>query len=544
MDSSDFNDSRFGTEMTKFYKSALIIIILGSAFVRLIGLDINPPHLGNDEISIAFDSYSIRLTGRDEHGKLWPISFQSHRSYKAPLYAYFNIPFNFLFGNTEYGIRTLSAVAGCISVYLTARIGYMIGGPAVGIISAILMATNPKNIFASRIGYESNLATSVLLLGIFGLLKFVDNRKIIWSLVGGFFLGLSIWGYHTEWGLVPLILVISPMVFRKTLPIKKWLWIVLTTILVSLPIYYNFITVQINDPNNRASSQLWFSEGQFRDYLYNSRDNKFKKAVKIITTPVYSYLEHFGLNINFTSGSDLFNQKSPLNVGWFLLATVPMLFWGIKNGVSIFGKWWNFLIVWWLISPIIPAMSGSVSSVRNLPFVVPSCLIMAGGFVCMWNKYVKFRYLIVLIFILNLVMFCIAYFVHYRFDSGNNFQYGYKQAWEIIKPNISKYKRIIVEDRFGEFGQFVGVPHLYFGYFGAFSVEEMQKRHDDNGLTIGKYTFKYVDWNKETFTPNTVYIVTAINKKTRETSDKLKEVDVVRNVDFKPQFLIYETTVK
>jgi 4-amino-4-deoxy-L-arabinose transferase-like glycosyltransferase len=527
--------------MKKYYWIILILIILFGFLLRFIGLDVNPPHLGNDEISIAFDTYSVRLIGKDEHGYSWPISFESHRSYKAPLYAYLNIPFNYIFGNNEYGVRVLSAVTGSISIYLSSLIGTIVAGPTVGLVTALLMATNPKNIFASRIGYESNLATMVLLLGLLGIIQFVKYKKTKWLCLGGFFMGLSIWGYHTEWGLVPLLLLFIPLIYKNKISIFKWWPGILIAVLVSLPIYYNFIVVQRSDPNNRASSQLWFSDGQFKDYLKNSTDNKYKKYLKTLTTPVYSYIEHFGLNVNFTSGADLFNKKSPLNTGWFLFATLPMLYFGIKFKDDLFGKWWNFLFTWILLCPIIPAMTGSVSTVRNLPFIVPVSILMAGGFVKIFRYNNFWKYILIAFYFFSFFIFFIGYYVHYPKDSGNNFQYGYKQAWEFIKPNITKYDKVVVEDRFGDVGQYTGVPHLYFGYFGAFSVDEMQGRHNDNGLAIGKFRFKYVDWNKEIYMPNTIYIVSAINPKSGSFYDKLKLLGEIKNTDYKTQFLIYET---
>ncbi|MDO8609575.1 MAG: hypothetical protein Q7R95_03425, partial [bacterium] len=338
-----------------------------------------------------------------------------------------------------------------------------------------------------------------------------------------------------------MILFILPFVFNKSITIKNWMIAGLIAFMVSFPVYFNFITVQQLDPNNRASSQLWFSTGQFLEYLENKNDSALKKYVKVFTTPVYSYLDHFGFDVNFTTGADLFNKNSPLDAGWFLLSTMPLIFFGIKFGYIVFGKWWKFLLVWWLLCPIIPATTGSISLVRNLPFIVPSTLIMAGGFIEIWRRFVKWRYVLVILFLFNFWMFYMAYFIHYPVDSGNNFQYGYKQAWEFIKPNIDKYNKVVVEDRFGEVGQYIGVPHLYFGYFGAFSVDDMQNRYSDNGLAIGKFRFKYVDWNQETYMPKTVYIVSAINPIVGSFRDKFVKIGVIKNLDYKDQFLIYES---
>lgn len=52
----------------KYFWIWLGVIVLIGGLLRMIGLDKNPPHIGNDEISIAFDSYSLRTTGKDGYG--------------------------------------------------------------------------------------------------------------------------------------------------------------------------------------------------------------------------------------------------------------------------------------------------------------------------------------------------------------------------------------------------------------------------------------------------------------------------------------------
>lgn len=146
-----------------FWLWMVLITLIGGVF-RIVGLNKNPVHLGNDEISIAYDSYSVRVTGMDEHRKKMPLSFISHRDYKAPLYAYFNIPFNYVIGNNEYGVRLLSAMVGTLAIFLIALVGKELAGDKIGIMSAILLALNPKSIFVSRAAYESNLASVILLL--------------------------------------------------------------------------------------------------------------------------------------------------------------------------------------------------------------------------------------------------------------------------------------------------------------------------------------------------------------------------------------------
>lgn len=526
----------------KYFYVILIVILVIGASLRIINLDKNPPHLGNDEISIAFDSYSVRTTGLDEHGNFWPISFQSHQTFKAPLYAYLNMPINWLLGNSEYGVRLLSAIAGLIGIFLVAMIAKFWSEEVTALAAAVIMAFNPKSIFSSRIAFESNLAFVVLTLGIFLMYFYRKTNKKIYALISGLILGLSIWGYHTEWGLAPMLAMVLPWLHRKSFSFKKWWLMWLALIIVALPVFYNFLTIQKKDENNRANSQIWLTDSNLQNYLKDNDDNVFKKTAVIVTGPIYNYLQHFSLDSLFTSGADMFNGESPLESGWFLLATLPLLILGLVKIKKIYGQFWDWLLVWWLLSPVVPALTyGGVASVRNLAFLVPTILIMAGGFKVLLEKSKIGTLIISGLFLANFFIFGLAYFIHFPIDTGDGFQYGYKQAWEFIRPIINNYEEVVVEPKFGIYGQYIGVPHLYFGYFGAFKAEEMQTRIDYKGTKIKKFYFKEVDWNDEELKPKTLYIVSVINPMAGKAGGKLNLLGKIDKPNHEVQFLIYET---
>ena len=156
-----------------------------------------------------------------------------------------------------------------------------------------------------------------------------------------------------------------------------------------------------------------------------------------------------------------------------------------------------------------------------------------------WKKCTGF--LIFGLVLANFYFFSRAYYIHFPLFAGDNFQYGYKQAWEFMKPNINNYDNVVVEPKFGHFGQFVGVPHLYFGYFGAFTASEMQTRVDYYGTKIGKFEFRDVDWNNEELRPKTIYVVSVINPMAGKAFGKLTLIDVIKKPDSEEQFLIYTT---
>lgn len=539
-------NNRFFIEMIKkYFYLFLAIILLVASYLRMTRMDQVPPHLGNDEISIAFDSYSVRSIGRDEHGFSWPLSFKSHQTYKAPLYAYLNMPLNWLFGNNEYGVRFLSAISGVLMVLLVALIAKEWSNSSVALIAALIMALDPKSLFVSRIAFESNLAALVVSFGVFLMYFYQKTGKKIWAFWAGMILALSIWSYHTEWGLAPMLVVFLPWISRKKISLKKWWLVWLTLVIVALPIFYNFLTVQRKDINNRANSQIWIFSGQIKDYLKSSDDWWLKKMIYVAVFPINNYCQHFSFDILFTNGTDMFSGESPLESGWFLTALLPLLILGLINIKKVYKENWKWLLAWCLLCPIVPSLTyEGVSSVRNLAFLVPMTLIMAGGLIICGQKSKIWTLIITVLLAFNFLVFALGYYIHFPISSGNGFQYGYKQAWEFIKPNIENYDRVVVENRFGEFGQFSGVPHLYFGYFKAFKVEDMQRRIDNSGTKIGKFEFKYVDWNQEVYTPKTIYIVSVINPRAGSFYNQLKEIGMIRNTDFVPQFLIYETVDK
>ena len=81
---------------------------------------------------------------------------------------------------------------------------------------------------------------------------------------------------------------------------------------------------------------------------------------------------------------------------------------------------------------------------------------------------------------------------------------------------------------------------MLIGYFQAFNVEEMQHKINDDGTKIGKFDFKYVDWNQEIFKPKTLYVVSVINPITNKLENEVKFLGKIEKPDNETQFLIYE----
>jgi len=86
----------------------LIIISLLSVGLFFYKMNVSPPALNADEVSNAYDAYSILKTGKDQYGNTMPLRFKSFGDYKLPLLTYLAVPSIRAFGLTETGIRMVN----------------------------------------------------------------------------------------------------------------------------------------------------------------------------------------------------------------------------------------------------------------------------------------------------------------------------------------------------------------------------------------------------------------------------------------------------
>ena len=105
-------------------KFLLLTIVILAALLRLVALDRYPAGLNADEAALGYNAYSLLLTGRDEHGHVWPVNLESFGDFKPGFYAYLLIPFIKFLGLTELAVRLPSALIGVLAVvfiYLLAK---------------------------------------------------------------------------------------------------------------------------------------------------------------------------------------------------------------------------------------------------------------------------------------------------------------------------------------------------------------------------------------------------------------------------------------
>jgi 4-amino-4-deoxy-L-arabinose transferase-like glycosyltransferase len=519
-----------GGEMKR--KLVVLTIFLLTLATRLVVVDKTPPHLSNDEISIAYDAYSIAFSGKDEHNHAWPLSFQSHGTYKAPLYAYVLAPFEKVFGNSELVARIPSLAAGILTVGIVGLIAFELTGSFwVGVAVSGVLAVTPGHIMSSRMVLESNLALVFLSLGIYLILK----KQWGWGVLA---LVVSMYGYHTEWGLVPILILLIIKTFIKSKKLAIILILAITILAAPLAIDY----VKNSGPGARAKSEMLWKDAALEVEL--KQDNSLVTGIKIIGIFSENYLGYFSPSYWFFNGLELIPKNNPFQPGIFLWPLlIPMIIGIAKIKTYIKGEKLKFFIGWLLISPIVAALThGGPNLIRNLNSLLPLSIIIGIGLTAIAKKYL---WPLLVVTGISLATFMIIYLVIYPVEMAESFE-GYKPIVEFSKTIEEKARNIFIDYRYGDYAnghgvEYIGVPHLYFGYYGKWNPAIIQNRIEEkDGTNFGKYVVGKIDWNNLELNSDDYYVVPIGNLPTAKVVGKISQVAVFNDASGKKAFEMWK----
>ncbi len=488
-------------------KILLISILLLAAFLRLAGLSRYPAGFNADEAALGYNAYSLMMTGKDEHGHPWPINLESFGDFKPALYSYMLIPIIKVMGLTELAVRLPAALFGIAAVALIYLTSKELFSKNTALISAFLLAVSPWHLHFSRGAWEVNVATTMLLAGTWGFLKW-RNSKNFWYLV--FVVcsfALSMYTYQSARLLAPLLGLGLAVLNRNNLINKfrqSFISFILLCILL-LPLGFSIFT---SDAGSRLAGV-----GLLADVGPVNRVNELRGQhvdmgnlpVKVLHNRVvgYSiaflknYTDHFSGDFLFISGDVIQRNKIP-ETGLLYLTDIFLL--GV--GILILLKIAKTQVVWlWLgVSPIAAAITFQTPhALRAFPMVIPLTIISAVGlnFILDKWKYIGFG-LLVVIYLWQITRYLHEYYVHYPQVYPAAWEYGFSEAVAYAEANKSRYDSVLVTTKYDQ-------PYILFLFFSKFNPNLFQGNHlltvrdKFNFSTVNeydKYLFTDTKWDK------------------------------------------------
>jgi 4-amino-4-deoxy-L-arabinose transferase-like glycosyltransferase len=448
-------------------KKALLLIVFIALILRTNQIAQNPPSLSWDEVSIGYNAYSILKSGQDEHGRFLPLdTFASYGDYKPPLAIYATVPFVAVLGLNELAVRLPSALFGTLTVLLSYFLVQELFRKSrftdhISLITCILLAFSPWHINLSRGGFEANIALSFAVLGVWLVLKARDYPKY-WLYAWLPFVA-AIYTFNSSRVFVILLVPVLVLFTQKNIKknIRTFSAGVLIAAICMAPILPHLLSkearLRFNEVNiftdlsviDTSNARIAREPGSIIGKLVNNRRVGYAR----------SFLLHFMDNLRpeflFVTGDG--NPKFSIqDVGQLYMIEAPFLAIGIVAlfieypGVAVF-------LLYWLIAAVIPAATaretphalrilnslptwqifiayGIMKSIKKLPKILPGVLILAYAF--------------------SIVYYLHTYYVHYPIEYSGEWQYGYKQAIEAIKPIESNYDHVFITDS-------IGRPYMY-----------------------------------------------------------------------------------
>lgn len=496
----------------------LILIVVLGGFVRFVGIGQTPAGLNVDEIAIGYDAFSILKTGHDMHDIYLPISFRSLGDYKAPFYIYLTSISIYLFGLNEFAVRFMSAFFGTLAIVATFFLAHLIFKDyKLSLLGALFLAISPWHVFYSRIVSEAQVAACFVIIGIAALIKLREER-FAWGIVSTLFLSISMYTYHSEKIFVPLFLLTWSFYNKEWLKLHKTkhLYLLIFAFILLLPLIIDYF---LGQGSTRATQQSIFSDSNFIRQVAVSQIGN----TNIWFNEIYRFLNDDWILVVFFS---IRKYLSFLQPDFLYLNALPMVKLG-QNGLGvmymfqmpafIFGIYRilkiktenRYILLLWVLVGFLPAAITLAEhhAVRTLVIVPIFSIISAIGLFGIIELISKYKnkpvtFLIISVFLgfmlLNFLQAYLMFKVHFPTQQADTFMVGNKEAIEWIINNEDSYYEIVFDPkRFVDGETIVGVPHLYYLFYKAYSPSTLQKEITDPNRVdskVGKLMVRDINW--------------------------------------------------
>jgi 4-amino-4-deoxy-L-arabinose transferase-like glycosyltransferase len=472
----------------------LILAVIIGGFVRVWKISTLPFPPNGDELAYGYYGWSLLHFGTDEYGNRYPVYFPSGGDYKYPVLAYFNMLPAAIFGLTEVTTRFWSVVSGILLIPLVFVLTWLIvRSRSAGVAAAWLVAISPWGVSLARYGYETNLATLLIVSGFINLLllEFVPRQRRRLGLVLYFLsfvlLVLALYTYGSARIFIPLMLAglttVSYLKKNRLYPFRRH-FLALLIILTSLA---------------AVSLIPWQSRGRATGVLALTQTPEQKKQLAIIaveagTAPMKPpiiltrifhnryeqvILSFLGRYARFFESEFLFFSAGTAveripGVGALLLVQIFLLPAGV---IFLFADarrrpYYWLLLIWLAVSPIPSALTGGDPQLTRALVMLPALSAISGsGFMvilrlapAIWRPMVVFG--LAIFTAVNGVQVAYQLFVHKTMHEPWKNEQVAKKMTDLVSELKSQYQAVAIP----------GDDYIYFLFYQHVSPAEFVSR--------------------------------------------------------------------
>ena len=395
-----------------------VIILFFSGFLYFYKLELIPSGFYVDEASVAYNAYSIFITGKDEYGFPNPIFFRLMGSYTPSLFIYLSSFLIKYFGTGVLVFRSISASAAFLSVfffYFLVRKMKLYKLELSYFVITFFYSISPWMVFNARLGYETTLAFLIFNIGAYFL--YISQKKSRNLIIAIIFLSLSTYISHNQRILAPLFLLCYFIVFRRKLLTKENIKNILPAFIVGLilhiPHFYHIGT--------RA---FWI------------------KGAQLDISNFWNFITYLSPKTLFYENPDIDLQhtipKLSMMFNWMVIPYIVGSYLLIKR---IKDDRYKFIAIY-VVASLLPSVVSSyfVSSQKSFPFIIPLSIVLGLGIDTVLDS-LKPHLRILLLGVAGYSLFVLfsSYFILFPKERASGWNYGYDLIAEYIKERPDEF---------------------------------------------------------------------------------------------------------
>jgi len=486
----------------KLYIIIFSLIFFAGVFLRFYKLGNIPNSLDWDEVSQAYNAYSILTTGKDEFGTAYPLTIRSFNDHKPPSYTYLTIAPVGIFGLNPFSARFPSAFCGSLSILLVYALAYEIFRKekyvkTVSLLSMLFFSISPLSIQFSRTGFDANIGVFLVTLGTWLFIKGLNKKKIGNIFLGAFFLAISVYSAHSEKVFVPLFFICLIFYGRKFFLKKKAMAICIITLFAFLNLFWFF-----DSQTRTRSSGVLFTSSQgllknsVKEMAFDKSHDDFigtlvhNRRFVYVNKYIENYLSHFDPNSLFVTGDNA-RHHAP-GMGILYLVSLPFILLGMLFVVrrKIYPAYLFF--AWIFIAPVASSFAiNSPNFQRSLIFLPTLHVFEALGWFCLFSYLRKLRFakifmgIVIALFLANIFYYLHQYFIFTNFTYGKYWQYGYEQAINYVK----KYENT---DREFFFANNIEQGYIFYLFYSQYDPQKYIENGGSNRINADCYSISNV----------------------------------------------------
>lgn len=511
--------------MKKEYVVLLFILLL-AAFLRFWNLGSIPPSPSLDEQSIGWNAYSVLKTGGDEYGQFPLISQRGYDDWRRSTYLLLTMPTIGIFGLNAFAERLPAAILSLLTVFSSFWIVRLLLvkkskiAISVSLLTSLLLAISPWHVYISRLGHESNACLSFL---VFGILFFLwgERRKSFWIVLTSFvFFTLSMISYYSGQIVIPILLIILSLFYRKS--IFKILFSSKKTTIIFLfsATIFAVIFADVFSPASltRFQGTSTFTPTAHQD-LYNSMvelRNQAAKQGNILGEIIYNrrfypvvvltegYVSHFNPEwLFFNAATDPF--KAP-NMGLLYIWELPFILLGmvvVFKSHELDKKSKILIFLWFFLGPLPAAVATQTPHAMRSYNILPTWQIFtAFGLTYLFYKLKSFKIVSIILFSLillySLSVFYKNYFIVFPQKESQPYQYAMGNALAFLNENRNRYQHIVVSNENNLFQSY-----MFYLFYTKYNPEKYQQKGGTKSGGFAKthiidnIVFRPINWSKE-----------------------------------------------